>query len=234
MDFTNHKMAPLFTINGRTVYMTQSIFGTWVVMGILIAFTIFVRIYMRRKHFQDVPKTGSLQNVLELAVESMHNMAASNAGKDLDWLGGYFFGVFAYILLCNYAPLLKLRPPTADIATTIPLALNTFLLIHVLGLVRRKGEYLKDFVKPVFLFLPIHIIGELARPLSLSFRLFGNILGGMIMMDLLYISLPIFLRIALPDAIHLYLDVFVGALQAFIFSVLSMTFIRERASLEEE
>jgi F-type H+-transporting ATPase subunit a len=223
---------PLFTINGHTAYLTQSILGTWIIMVVLVIATLILR--GKIKKFTLIPKEGSLQNILELMVESMHNMAETNMGKDLTWLGGYFFGVFVFIICCNYSGMFKLRPPTADLATTLPLALNTFFLIHILGLVRRKGEYFKEFLKPVFLFLPMNIIGELARPVSLSFRLFGNILGGTIMLDMLYISLPIFLRIALPDFIHLYLDVFVGALQAFIFSVLSMTFIKEKASLEEE
>jgi len=232
MDFTNHNLWPLFTVNGHTAYVTQSILGTWIVMAVLLIFTVAVRVKM--KNFQETPESGSLQNLVELAVETMHNMAKSNLGEGLSWLGAYFFGVFAFILLCNYSGLFKLRPPTADLATTLALAMNTFFLIHILGLARRKGDYLKDYLKPVFLFLPMNIIGELSRPVSLSFRLFGNILGGTIMLDLLYVSLPILFRIALPTPIHVYLDVFVGALQSFIFCVLSMTFIREKASEEEE
>ena len=227
MDFTNHKLWPLFTINGHTAYVTQSILGTWIVMAVLIIFTLVVRSKM--KNFKETPKPGSLQNVIELAVESMDNLAGTSLGEGLHWLGAYFFGVFAYILLCNYSGLFKLRPPTADLATTLALALNTFALIHVLGIVRRKGGYFKDYLKPIFLFLPMNIVGELSRPLSLSFRLFGNILGGTIMLDLLYVSLPALFRIALPTPIHVYLDIFVGALQAYIFCVLSMTFINEKA-----
>ena len=232
MDFTNHKLWPLFTVNGHTAYVTQSILGTWIIMAALLIFTMIVRANLA--HFQEAPKPGSLQNIMELLVETMSNMAKTNLGHGLSWLGGYFFSVFAFILLCNYSGLFKLRPPTADLATTLALALNTFFLIHMLGIIRRKGEYLKDYIKPIFLFLPMNIIGELSRPVSLSFRLFGNILGGTIMLDLLYVSLPMLFRIALPTFIHMYLDIFVGALQAFIFCVLSMTFISEKASGEEE
>ena len=232
MDFTNHKICRLFTINGYTVYMTQSILGTWIVMAVLIVFAVIVRYKMAG--FKESPEPGSLQNLIELMVETMHNMAESNLGKDLSWLGGYFFSVFAFILLCNYSPLFKLRPPTADLATTLALALNTFFLIHFLGIKRRKLEYLKEYLKPIFLFLPMNIIGELSRPVSLSFRLFGNLLGGTIMLDLVYVSLPLLLRIGLPSFLHIYLDVFVGALQAFIFCVLSMTFLNEKASLKED
>jgi F-type H+-transporting ATPase subunit a len=200
-------------------------------MAVLFIFTIAAR--YKINSFKERPAAGSIQNLLELAVESMHNMAESNLGKRLSWLGGYFFGVFAFILACNYSSLFKLRPPTTDFATTLALALNTFFLIHVLGLVYRKGEYLKDYFKPIFVFLPTNIIGELSRPVSLSFRLFGNILGGFIMLELLYASLPAVFRIAIPDIFHFYEDIFIGALQAFIFCVLSMTFIKEKASEEE-
>jgi F-type H+-transporting ATPase subunit a len=232
MEFNNENLWPMFTYSGHTYYITQTLLATWIVMAVLVIFAIIAR--MRIKHFVDNPKSGSLQNVLELAVETVDDMAGSNLGSDLKGLGGYFFGVFAFILLANYTALFKLRPPTADFATTLALALTTFVLIHVLGIVRRKGAYFKDYLSPIFLFLPLNIISELARPVSLSFRLFGNILGGIIIMDLIYAALPLVLRFVIPDVLHAYLDVFVGALQSFIFTVLSMTFIKEKASLVED
>ena len=230
MDFSNHKYWPLFTINGHTAYITDSILGTWIVMAVLVILTVTIRIKM--KSFKDTP-AGPLQNLIELSVESMNNMADSGLGKGLSWLDGYFYGVFIFIVFANYAALFHLRPPTADFATTLALALNSFVLIHFLGITRRKSEYLKDYLKPFFLFLPMNIVGELSRPVSLSFRLFGNLLGGTILVHLLYASLPFLLRIGLPNVIHL-LEVFIGALQAYIFCVLSMTFINEKASFEEE
>jgi F-type H+-transporting ATPase subunit a len=186
------------------------------------------------KKFVESPAPNSLQNVVEMLVESMSQFAESNLGKDFSYLGAYFFGAVVFILISNYAGLFALRPPTADLATTFPLALNTFLLIHVLGIAKRKKKYFTEYLHPHFVFLPMHIVSELARPISLSFRLFGNILGGEILLGLVYASLPLIFRFVVPDVLHFYLDIFAGSLQAFIFTVLSMTFIREKAAPDED
>jgi F-type H+-transporting ATPase subunit a len=98
-----------------------------------------------------------------------------------------------------------------------------------MGLRHRKGEYLKSFIKPNLIFLPLNLIGELARPISLSFRLFGNVLAGMILTSLIY-ALPIYFRVVIPTFLHAYFDLVTGALQTYIFCILSMTFVGSAAS----
>ena len=231
MDFSNRIIAPLFRIGGVTIYLTQTLVSTWFVMAALITFAVVVRIKLRR--FTEVPKAKSLQNVVEAMVETMSNFASDSLGKEFEFLGPYFFGVFAFILVANLTALLGFRPPTADLAVTLGLALSTFGLIHSLGIIRKKGRYFKEYFEPVPLFLPINIVGEIALPISLSFRLFGNILGGIIILDLIYEMFPVFLKIAVPSFLHMFFDVFVGCIQAFVFTVLSMTFIRQKAGHEE-
>ncbi|MDR3239522.1 MAG: F0F1 ATP synthase subunit A [Clostridiales bacterium] len=232
MNFSNRNLWPLFRFGDETIYITDTMRGTWIIMAVLIVLAVIVRLKARR--FVESPAPNSFQNLVELMVESMDQMAKSNMGQELAPLGAYFFGVFAFILISNYAGLFGFRPPTADLATTLSFALNTFFLIHFLGISRRGGKYFKDYLHPNVIFLPINIIGEIARPISLSFRLFGNILGGVIILGMLYAALPVLLRFILPDALHFYFDMFAGSLQAFIFTVLSMTFIREKAVSEEE
>jgi F-type H+-transporting ATPase subunit a len=109
---------------------------------------------------------------------------------------------------------------------TFPLAFASFLLFQFAGLMCRPKAYLKGiFLEPVFIFAPINVIGELAKPVAMSFRLFGNIIGGMILMQLLYGLAPYALRFVFPAALHLYFDLAAGALQAFIFTMLSITFV---------
>ncbi len=97
------------------------------------------------------------------------------------------------------------------------------------------GTYLKGFLEPFPALLPLNIIGELANPISLGFRLFGNIIGGLIIMNLLYgalaglsgylgIPLPIF-QAGIPAVLHIYFDLFAGLLQSFIFTMLTMVFV---------
>ena len=228
MDFANKNLWLLFEVNGEKFYITQTHVSTWIVMGLLIAFAVVVRIKL--SGFRDVPK--GFQNIVETAVETMSGFAVSTMGKKMEALGAYFFGIFAFILFSNYSGLLGLRPPTADLATTAALALSTFLLIHGMGFAARKGGYFKDYLSPNPIFLPINIVGELSKPISLCFRLFGNVLGGVIIMGLVYQMLPFGLRFILPDILHAYFDIFVGALQAFIFTVLSMTFIQQKVDGE--
>lgn len=225
MDFTNKNLWVLFEWNGEPIYVTQTLLSTWVVMGVLIVLAVVVR--LRISSFKGVPK--GFQNVIETLVELTSNLARDNMGAELDGLGGYFFSIFGFILLSNYSGLFGLRSPTADLATTAALALMTFFMIHAVGLYKRRGKYFKDFLEPIPVLLPINLIGELSKPISLAFRLFGNMLCGVIIMGLIYGMLPIALRILLPDVLHVYFDILVGALQAYIFTVLSMTFVAQKA-----
>ncbi len=222
MDFNVHIYGS-FELFGRTFYITETIFNTWIVMLVLIIFGIIARIAIKR--FTDKP-TG-FQNVLEIMVESMINFANSNLGEKYAYFANWFFGIFAFILCSNLTGLFGLRPPTADIATTLAMALVTFCMMHFMGITKNTKAYFKGYLEPFFLFLPINIIGAVSSTVSLSFRLFGNILGGMIIMGLFY-QMPWFLKIGIPAALHLYFDVFAGFLQTFIFVVLSLTFIRDK------
>lgn len=224
MEFANKNLWVLFEINGEPVYATQTLVATWVVMGVLILLAVIVRI--RILSFKDVPR--GFQNAIEAAVEVMSNFAKGTMGPRLEGFGGYFFAIFAFILLSNYAGLFGLRPPTADLATTAPLAFSTFILIHVTGIRMSGKKYFKEFFEPNPIFFPINLVGELAKPISLGFRLFGNILGGVIILGLVYSMLPFAMRFVLPDVLHAYFDIFAGALQAFIFTILSMTFITQK------
>ncbi|MCL2351016.1 MAG: F0F1 ATP synthase subunit A [Firmicutes bacterium] len=231
MEFSNSFIAPLFTIGGVTFYLTKTLLSTWFVMLALIIFAVVVRVRLRS--FVDAPKAKSLQNAVEAMVETMSNFARDSLGQELEFLGPYFFGVFAFILVSNLTGLLGFRPPTADLAVTLGLGLSSFFLIHVLAIVRKRGRYFKEYLEPIPVFLPINLIGELALPVSLSFRLFGNLLGGIIIMGLIYGMFPVFLKIGVPAVLHIYFDVFVGCLQAFVFTVLSMTFLHQKAGREE-
>jgi len=198
-------------------------------MAMLIVIAVIIRMTMRK--WKQLP--SGFQNVVELLVESLDNIVKNTAGEELRNLGGWFFMVFAFFLMSSIGGIIGLRPPTADFATTFAFAFATFILIQAMGIKHRKGKYLKSFFEPTFIFFPLNVIGELARPVSLSFRLFGNVLAGMILMSLIY-SAPIYLRFIIPAALHFYFDLFTGILQAYIFCILSLTFIGGAASTDTE
>ena len=226
MDFSNKNLWLLFEWRGTAVYVTQSMLAAWIVSGALILFALIVR--LRVSSFKTVP--GKAQNVIEALVETMASFTKTTMGEGFEGFGAWFFGIFAFILLSNYAGLAKLRPPTSDLAVTFALGLTTFLAIHITGIRKRRLGYLKSFIEPNPVFLPINLIAEISQPISLGFRLFGNMLGSVVIVNLVYYMLPWFLRLVLPDILHAYFDIFAGGLQAFIFTVLSMTFIQQKAA----
>lgn len=227
MDF-NIKNLWVLHIAGVEVWITETIVNTWVIMLLLIALAIAVRIRLRT--FREVP-TGT-QNAIEAVIEAFDSFVRGAVGEPFMYLGRWFFMVFAFVLVSNLSAIVGVRPPTADWATTIALAMATFIIIQVMGIKERKGKYLKSFFEPAFILFPLNLIGELARPISLSFRLFGNVLAGVILMSMVYSLMPIFLRFGIPAVLHAYFDVFSGVLQTYIFCVLSLSFISLASAAE--
>lgn len=194
----------------------------------MIAVFIFALITrLKLKNFSETP--NSFQNFVETIVESMESFVRTTMGDEYAYFADWFFGVIVLIFCSNLSGLVGLRPPTADFATTFAFALSTFVLIHFIGITKSKKDYFKSYFEPFILFLPLNIIGELATPISLSFRLFGNILGGYIILGMLYGLFPIYLKLGIPAFLHVYFDIFSGVLQSYIFVILSMTFIRSKA-----
>ena len=137
------------------------------------------------------------------------------------------------LLTCNLSGLFGLRPPTADYGVTLPLALITFVMIQYQGIKWQKWGKLKGLFEPIFVFFPVNLISEFATPISLSLRLFANILSGTMMMALIYGLLPKLALLIWPAALHAYLDVFAGVLQAYVFAMLTMVFIANAAATDE-
>ncbi len=224
MDFNVH-VYDTFNIFGMDFRFTETLRNFWIIGGILILFAIITRIKLNK--FTDVPTT-KFQSFVEAVVEAFDNYVVAIMGKENREFGQWYFGVFIIVLLSNLSGLLTLRPPTADLVLTLCFGISTFALIHFIGITRKKKEYWKGYLEPMPLFLPMNIIGELALPVSLSFRLFGNILGGMIIMELYYALVPVLFKIGIPAVFHIYFDVFAGCLQAYIIVTLSMTFLRQQ------
>lgn len=222
MDFSNHILYT-FQLFGTDVYFTETIFNTYIIMIFLTIFAIIVRVKLNK--FSEVP-TG-FQNFVELIIETMDNFVISVMDEKYRKFAYWFFTVFVVILCSNLSGLFGLRPPTADLSTTAAFGLSTFLLMQVLGIATQPKAYFKGFFEPYPPFVILNITGFFAPLISLSFRLFGNILGGTIIMGLVY-SLPAYIKVGIPAVLHIYFDLFAGVLQSFIFVMLSMTFIRDK------
>ncbi|MCI8962199.1 MAG: F0F1 ATP synthase subunit A [Eubacterium sp.] len=196
-------------------------------MVVLIVFAIVANRVIKKADYRKAP-TGFL-NVLEMLVETLDKLILDNMGRKLaPVFRNYVSALFLLILTCNLSGLFGLRPPTADYGVTLPLALITFFMIQYQGFKWQKMGKIKGLFEPFFLFLPVNIISEFATPISMSLRLFANILSGTMMMALIY-GLMQKIAIIWPAALHAYLDVFSGCLQAYVFAMLTMVFISNAA-----
>lgn len=220
----------VFTIPGTEILVSETVTVTWFIMAFIMILTIIAT-----RKMEKVPK-GS-QVVTEAIVSGVTDLTSQTMGKKNIAFAPYVGMLLFFIAFSNLAGLVGLRPPTADVNTTMALAMMTFFMTHFFGC-KSKGifSYFKGFFEPFPLLFPLNIMGELANPISLSFRLFGNIIGGLIIMNLLYgalggftemllnISIPFF-QVGIPAILHVYFDLFAGLLQSFIFAMLTMVFV---------
>jgi len=215
----------VLNIGGVEVWITETIFNTWLIMLLLIVLAVIARIKLRK--FKEVP-TG-LQNVIESVIEIFDKLANNTLGERLSYITPWFFMVFVFLLSSSWLSIFGIRAPTADWATTFAFAFASFILMLFMGFKHRKGDYLKDFFGPHPIFFPLNLLGELAKPVSLSFRLFGNMLSGTIILTLYYSLTPWFVQIGIPSLFHALFDFAFGALQTYIFVILSLMYIRGAA-----
>lgn len=217
------KIEFVFNLFGRTIHIPDTIVNVYLVVIILLALALLVNRKIRQARADERP--SNFLNVIELAVESVETLVKQTMGaKHIEFVP-YVFTLMAFLLFANLFGLLGFSPPTSDYSVTLTLALITFTLTQFFGL-KNNGilGYLKGFTEPMVFLTPLNIIGELANPISLSFRLFGNILSGVIIMGLVYQAVG-FLAPLIAPPLHAYFDLFSGVLQTFIFSMLTMIFI---------
>ena len=225
-----------FYIKGLFKYKLfgQEFWITTTHVGLLIV-TLLILVLMlvgRHKivHADPAARPGTLQNMLEMFVQMMDNMVDTIMGKKGHRFKNWICIVFMFMLLCNISGLFGLRPPTADYGVTLPLGLITFAIIQFSGLKAKKFNHVKALFQPTPILFPINLIGEVAVPLSLSLRLFGNIMSGTILMGLLYGLLPSALTVGIPAVVHVYCDIFSGAIQTYVFCMLTTVYINDKIS----
>ncbi len=191
---------------------------TWLIMLVLLGLGL-----MASRSVSLVP--AGAQNVFELVISGLEEFMVEITGEEGRSFYPYIATVFLFILLCNLIGLLPgFFSPTANINTPLSLALCTFVFTHYLGIKFHGVKYIKHFLGPIPwlapLFLPIELIGHTARVLSLTLRLFGNIMGEDLVLAILLLLAGKFLA-PLP---MMFLAVFTSTVQAFIFTLLSMMY----------
>lgn len=215
----------IWNIFGIDIWITETIVNTWIIMLVLTLIAIYTR--SKLKKFKEIP-TG-FQNAIEAVIEMFDNFITNTLGKKLSYIAPWYFMVFMFVLFSALMSIFGLRAPTADWATTFALAFASFILMLGMGFKHQKGAYLKSFFNPHFIFFPLNLIGEIAKPVSLSFRLFGNMLSGTIILTLYYGLMPYFTQIGIPALLHAFFDIIFGALQTYIFVILSLMYVKGAA-----
>ncbi len=221
-----------YEVFGQEVWITTTHIGMGLITATLLIIAVTVNRTVRRAAL-DQPPSGFL-NVIEMMVEAIDRLTLTNMGKQHGHKFSNYIGtLFLFLMLSNMAGVFGLRSPTADYGVTLALGLITFFLIHYNGLKYQKARHVTNLFRPIFL-APIQIIGEIATPLSLSLRLFGNVLSGTVLLGLVYGLLPRVLLVIVPAFLHAYLDVFSGAVQTYVFCMLTMVFIAQTFDVKEE
>jgi F-type H+-transporting ATPase subunit a len=198
------------TFNMDTLYMT------WLTMAIVLLIA-----FLATRSLAVVPKSR-WQNFIELVVVGLLDQIESSIGPKGKKVAPLLITLFLFLLVANWLGLVPgFTSPTNDINTTLGLAVMVASLSHILGMVN-KGvfPYLSHFFQPNILFFPINVIEEIAKPITLAARLFGNILAG----EILIIILGILVPYVIPTA-WLAFSVFVGMVQALIFTIMSLSYL---------
>lgn len=204
--------------------VADSVVVTWIIMALLVVISLL----LTRK--LSVRNPGKAQVALESAVQFLNGFMRSNLGTHwrpfAPWLGT----VALYIATSNLIGILGLTPPTKDISVTTALAIMSMLLIYGAQF-RYNGPLggLKKFAEPMPLLLPINLMEVIIRPLALCMRLFGNILGAYIIMEMLKFVVPVIL----PAVFSIYFDLFDGLIQTVVFVFLTTLFTGEGIKDEE-
>ena len=222
--------------------ITETIVNTWIVMALIVGLCIFLT------HGMQVHARTKRQVVAEYLVGMVRNMVKNNMGERFMQYVPFIGALFSLAMLSSLISMVGMFSPTGDLSTCVGWALLVFVVITYYKIkTQHIGGYLKGFTQPVFIMTPLNMISEVATPISMAFRLFGNIASGSVVTLLLYGGLaalssgilglipgavgevlsliPIF-QLGIPAILSIYFDLFTSVLQAFIFCMLTMMYIK--------
>lgn len=218
--------------------ITETIVNTWILMAVITAVCIFLTRGMK------IIPTTRRQQIAEKLVTMLYRLVEDVMGKKYLKFAPYIGTLFTISIVGSLSSLVGMRPITADLSTTLGWALVTFVMVQANNIRSHGvGGWLKSFSQPIPFMTPLNIVSEIANPISMSFRHFGNIAAGMVITSLVYgalaalstfvlqiipsaflQSIPIF-QAGIPAFLSIYFDLFSSFLQAYIFCMLTMVFV---------
>ena len=198
--------------------INRSIVMSWIVILILTLFILFITNDMK------VHNISTRQAIAELIVEKLRGITHGMLGDEGIIYRDYMVVVLVFIGASNLVGLFGQTPPTMDLNVTAALSIMSIILVEAAG-IKQKGvrKWAKSFTQPMAIITPMNILELAIRPLSLCMRLFGNIIGATVIMELLKMAVPVIV----PAAFSLYFDIFDGLIQAYVFVFLTSLYIKE-------
>lgn len=207
-----------FDLFGLTLTVNiPTLLNTWLIMAVLIILSILATHKMTR-----IP--NPLQRIMEIYISFMDKLVRETLETTSRGYLPLVGTMFIFLLLCNWIGVIPgLHEPTKDLNTPLSLGLMGFFLTHTAA-IREKGilSYLKEYAEPFFIMAPLNVVSEVAKVVSISFRLFGNIFGGAI---IIAVVSPMVYNLVLPPFLTAFFGLFVGLIQAFVFTMLTITYI---------
>ena len=220
----------VFTIGSFTI--SESIVNTWILLLIIMLACVILTRGL------SVENPGKRQVAVESFVTWIQTLIKNMLGENAAVYTDYICAVLVFIGISNLSAIFEtkltenftfLKPATKDLSVTAALALMTILLVIFTGLkYKGPGGYAKSFTQPMAIVTPLNIIEIFTKPLSLCMRLFGNIFGGFVIMELIKLNVPVII----PIPFSCYFDIFDGLIQAYVFVFLTCIYLSEAAETE--
>ena len=205
--------------------VSESVVVTWIIMAVLIIFSFIMTRGLK------VRNISRRQAIIETIVVKLTDMVKDMVGEEGKALVPWLTTVLLYIGIANIIGIFGFKSPTKDLNVTIALAVMSIVLVQAAGIYYRGVKnWFKAFAKPVPIVTPFNILDLITRPLSLCMRLFGNVLGAFVIMELIEMVVPVIL----PAVFSVYFDLFDGILQAYVFVFLTSLYIKEAIEDDEE
>ena len=248
IDITGARILYTFPIDVPVLgkfQLTETILVSWIVMLIITGLCIWLTRDLK------VENISKRQALAELIVEKANNFVVGNMGEKFRYMIPFVSALFATSVVSNLISLVGLRSPTADLSTEAAWAVVVFIMITAQKIKTNGfGGYLKGFTTPIPIMTPFNVLSELATPISMACRHFGNILSGVVINGLIYAALAVassallgllpgivgdvlsqipFLDVGIPAIMSVYFDWFSGIMQAFIFCMLTVMYIANAA-----
>ncbi len=220
----------------QPLIITEAQVNSWLVIISILGLCLFLTRNLKTKQI------GVRQHIAEWIIEKVDKLVEENMGSYFSSFSAFITSILALSAFSSLLSLFGLFPPTSDLNVVAGWAILVFILITYYKFKCGPIQYLKGFAEPVAFLTPINIISEVATPISMAFRHYGNVLSGSVISVLIATALQgltkiilgwlpgflgdiPFLQIGLPAVLSIYFDVFSGCLQAFIFAMLTMMYV---------